>query len=683
MPVRMDATKEYRPSGALVKARPVRQAYGVRDGNSRHCEPNHAETYYQPNSPRQDDTLWPMRIRSDQGADEHPARRHDRRRGAAPGTEDTGTDGARRIGSHRSGGGQARGRGADQEDRLDDGGSWASLGSDRSFPPAAPQGGQASYWQGLTAGGAAGKGPVRGYPPMPGQPPPMYPPGQFAAWNRGPDGAGQSAQPARPGQAAGRPPGAGGPQARQQGSRPLGGAGPDSSAGFDDRYDDAAPSQDSDPSYPMLAVSDPAADVTSTQTWRAVEDGRATGVWTAPAIPGGGPTGRSGRHGSPAGGTPRDAMSLPVRERAGDPVADVDSGGRDSWAPPAPPAGRPDPARSDSGIRRTDGAPAGDLPRRVVRGQHSGARTGPRPVQPAERGASAAPARTDSANGSPATTRPGTTSPDTTRPGSGRPGSSRPGSSRPEGRRSASKRRAKRPASVKLAIGTALLLVLAAVGALGYAVLHTAAPKPHPAAAAHPKATVSSSPSGSPSPTLGPNGLIASRKSDPEPLTAAQLFPSSFKIGSTTVSLVASRISRNCTNAVDGSNLQARVSVDGCDQAVRATYVDAGKGVMGTIGVLNINTAFGAKKVAKMADGGDFVAQVTSAHGPAHKIGQGTGIEEAAAKGHYLILIWAEFTSLDKPKTAAERSEIEAFMTELLEKTANVSLTNRMLTGSP
>jgi len=39
-------------------------------------------------------------------------------------------------------------------------------------------------WYGSAAGGAAGKGPVRGYPPSPGQPPPMYPPGQFASWNR-------------------------------------------------------------------------------------------------------------------------------------------------------------------------------------------------------------------------------------------------------------------------------------------------------------------------------------------------------------------------------------------------------------------------------------------------------------------------------------------------------------------
>ena len=56
---------------------------------------------------------------------------------------------------------------------------------------------------------------------------------------------------------------------------------------------------------------------------------------------------------------------------------------------------------------------------------------------------------------------------------------------------------------------------------------------------------------------------------------------------------------------------------------------------------------------------------------------------EAAAKGHYLILIWAEFTNLRKPRTSAQLKTVEQFMTELLQNTANVSLTNRMLTGTP
>ena len=46
---------------------------------------------------------------------------------------------------------------------------------------AAARGGDGHYG---STGGAANKGPIRGFPPAPGQPPPLYPPGQFSAWNR-------------------------------------------------------------------------------------------------------------------------------------------------------------------------------------------------------------------------------------------------------------------------------------------------------------------------------------------------------------------------------------------------------------------------------------------------------------------------------------------------------------------
>ena len=65
----------------------------------------------------------------------------------------------------------------------------------------------------------------------------------------------------------------------------------------------------------MLAVSDPAADVTSTQTWRAVEDGRATGIWTAPARPDADPASRD----NPAGR--RDPVGPGVPASPGDPAA--------------------------------------------------------------------------------------------------------------------------------------------------------------------------------------------------------------------------------------------------------------------------------------------------------------------------------------------------------------------------
>jgi ABC-type phosphate transport system substrate-binding protein len=104
---------------------------------------------------------------------------------------------------------------------------------------------------------------------------------------------------------------------------------------------------------------------------------------------------------------------------------------------------------------------------------------------------------------------------------------------------------------------------------------------------------------------------------------------------------------------------------------------------MGTIGVLNLSTAARAVKAVKAAGASNYVSQLKGKRGPTHRIGTGTGIEEALAKGHYLILIWAEFTNLHKPKGAAQRKKVVSFMTEMLQKSANVSLATRMLTGSP
>jgi hypothetical protein len=227
-----------------------------------------------------------------------------------------------------------------------------------------------------------------------------------------------------------------------------------------------------------------------------------------------------------------------------------------------------------------------------------------------------------------------------------------------------------------------VLLVVVAAATLAYTVLRTA-PKPTQPAAAPPAQQPTVTPSASPSPSLGPYGHIASRQSDPQPLTITQLFPASFKIGGHAVTLAASWISRHCGRAISGSNLQSAVSSAGCSQAVRATYLASTQGLMGTVGVLNLSTAAKAAKAAKATDGGDFVSQLKGKHGPTRKIGNGTGIEEAFAKGHYLILVWAEFTSLRRPKTAAERSTVENFMQDLVENTANLSLANRMLTGSP
>jgi hypothetical protein len=522
-------------------------------------------------------------------------------------------------------------------------------------PPRA--GAHGSSWYGSTAGGAAGKGPVRGFPPAPGQPPPVYPPGQFDAWNVGQDG------PSRPGPQGRSQPDGGFPgRSRRDGSQPDAAGWPPAQPAADSRYYD---SSGGGPSYSVLAVSDPAADVTSTQTWKAVGDGRSTGTWTAPAMPGAGPGGQpggprsaSGRHSAPPGAVrPGTARPYPAStDPASTDPAGLDPARLEATGPAAGRAGRaaPDAAGPD-GASRDRASREGDRQdseqRRTVSQSgagRSGSHSSPHATVRSERGPQAEP----------------------------RPSRAKSPAS---GKRSA---RRKRPASVKLAISVALLLVLTAAATLAYTVLHTAAkPQPTPAAARSGQPSVT--PSASQSPSLGPYGDIASRQSDSQPLTVGQLFPASFTIGGQAVTRTASTITRHCRSAVSGASLQSAVASAHCDQAVRATYLARSKGLMGTIGVLNLSTAARAVKAAKAADASDYISQLKGKRGPTHRIGTGTGIEEALAKGHYLILIWAEFTNLHKPKGAAQRTKVVSFMTEMLQKSANVSLATRMLTGSP
>ena len=536
----------------------------------------------------------------------------------------------------------------------------------------------------------------------------MYPPGQFAAWNLGQDGPSAASQPggdrdltARARRDSGLP---------DQSSRPTAQA-----AEAGSRYYDGSGAE---PGYSVLAVSDPAADVTSTQTWEAVGDGRSTGTWTAPARPGAGPDGpeatrrarssgprqTSGRHSAPPDAArpdvaPQDfarsdtALPDPAWPVAADPgtgwpgVTQPGTAGRDDIWPGSSAVDSAWPAtrRPESGRRA--GPDSGGFDQ-VATDRDRPGRSGSDANGPGDVGSTDSSQRRSGGHSRPQATVRSQSLPGAVRaaepepgPAPGKRSSTRKrsaGSNRPGGgKRSAGPGR---PASVKLAMTVALLLVLTAAGTLAYTVLHNG-DKPKPVSTANtnqPKIT----PSASPSPSLGPYGHIASRQSDPQALTVAQLFPASFTVSGKPVTLTASAISRRCGGALTGSNIQSAVSSAHCDQAVRATYLSSSQGLMGTVGVLNLSSAARAAKAAKAADADDFISQLKGKRGPTRKIGNGTGIEEALAKGHYLILIWAEFTSLRKPRTAAQRTKVEDFMTELLDNTANVSLTTRMLTGT-
>jgi hypothetical protein len=340
-----------------------------------------------------------------------------------------------------------------------------------------------------------------------------------------------------------------------------------------------------------------------------VAEGRATGVWAAPARPDRDEAATTGRRS--ADGTDTAAIA------------------RRSGVAAARTAITPDTAQGD-------GARLAEQGRRGSRG-HSGAHTSPHQIPRSQRRSAG---------------------PDEPLPGR------------------------KHAGNVRLAIAAAVVLVLVAAGGLSYVALHHRG-RPASAASGTRKPTSRPSASASATPSLGLYGHIATRASDPAPLTMSELYPATFTAGGTTGVRTADSKGTNCAAELVGSRIQSAVGSARCTQVVRATYLASGQDVMGTIGVLNLSTARAATTLAHAADANDFISQLPGKHGATTKIGQGTGIEEAAAKGHYLILIWAEFIDLRKPRTTAQLNTVEHFMSELLQNTANVSLAHRMLTGTP
>ncbi|MHB1595790.1 MAG: hypothetical protein ACYCO9_13105 [Streptosporangiaceae bacterium] len=235
---------------------------------------------------------------------------------------------------------------------------------------------------------------------------------------------------------------------------------------------------------------------------------------------------------------------------------------------------------------------------------------------------------------------------------------------------------------VRLVIGAAIVIVAGVAAFLVTSVPSTSAPTSSDPVA---RSTQAAKTQARPSPQVptGPWKYISTRSTDLVPLTAAELYPQSFTSGKTGYFRAAVAASTHCQGALIGSGLQAAVRKAGCSQAVRATYLSRGIKVMATIGVFNLASFTKATDAAKAAGKSQFVGQLPAKSGPTSKIGEGTGLEEAVVKGHYLVLVWADFFNLRAPKKAAQRTELETFMAQLIQHTVNVSLSYRMVYGKP
>jgi hypothetical protein len=178
-------------------------------------------------------------------------------------------------------------------------------------------------------------------------------------------------------------------------------------------------------------------------------------------------------------------------------------------------------------------------------------------------------------------------------------------------------------------------------------------------------------------------GYITSRATDPTALTVNELYPAQFEISGLSFERTTDRADTNCNNALFGSQLQNAAKAYGCNQVVRASYVSSDQKMMGTIGVVNLTDSNDAAKAGDASGSTDFVTPLNGKSGPTKNISQGTGVVQAEFKGHYLILIWAEFTNLKAPSTTAQRTQLENFSSSLISGSANIALSNRMVNGKP
>jgi hypothetical protein len=558
------------------------------------------------------------------------------------------------------------------------------------FTPGYSAGGQArdqdpflagGGWYG--PGGAAGKGPIRGFPPAPGQPPPLYPPGQFSAWNRasaqGDNGYDPNASDTwlaldYAGSAGDDYPE---PGAGDQG---YGDPGPEQAdAGFGETAYAGYRAPDlAEPGYAALAVSEPAADVTSTQAWETVDSAPPASHWpdpdtTAERWPGAsegqhtrlpGATLAAGRAGPGLGGPGLGGPGLdgpglggPGLDGPGLSGPDEDHPG--GWDDPRWPAvGEPTPLR-----RAGDTDPG--LPDHDATGPGQRAATGP-----GQRAATGPGQRITTGSGQ----YPAGPGADPGRLPRGRGRGTR-GRTRPRGR--------KRRARALLACALALAVVAGATYfwfVRNHKSPDAAGASQQTAASARPSPT---DPAPSPSPSLGPWGHIGSRALDSVPLTLAELFPAQFTSAGANYARTVDKAKTHCAAALMGSQLVTAVGQAGCTQAMCASYLSADHKLMGTIGVLNLATTAAAEKAGKASGPSDFIAQLPAATGPTRNLTKGNGFEAAEVKGHYLVLVWAEFANLRAPRTAAQKTELESFINLLFQQTANVSLASREVTGTP
>ncbi len=547
--------------------------------------------------------------------------------------------------------------------------------------------------------GAASRGPARGFPPVPGQPDPVYPHDAFEAWN-GSTGA--------VGGQAGTPQGHEGQQG--QWGAPTTGGEWDSPAASGE-WDSPAASGEWEGPAPSGEWDSPAA----SGEWEGPApsgewEGPAAGAhWDAAPVGQREPTGdqsehrEGGEHWEEGGHWDQgDGPSQPWGEGSGHwdaPYGRWDENGE--WHSPAEHDGDDGSGQEGNGHRaggynRADFAIAGrdagenagqdtgqdtgrwDSANYPSYGGHPGEYPGRYPDEPEAGEKEDAGQRKGRRGGQGRKAMAGLSA------DAGPGGPSVPGGDRGAARKAADGSRAR-----TVGLAAAGVVMIAALAVAAYTLLsgHSG----HSSVATGSSQGLSKLPSPSASGSLGTSGAsrlgkwgyITSRATDAAPLTVAELYPAQFLITGSSFVRTTDRADTNCDQALFGTQLQNAAKVYGCSQVVRASYISGSQTMMGTVGVVNLSGANDAAKAGNASGANDFVTPLNGKTGPTRNLTQGTGVVQAEYKGHYLILIWAEFTNLKAPTTAGQRSQLEQFASGLISGSANIALSNRMVSGHP
>ena len=249
----------------------------------------------------------------------------------------------------------------------------------------------------------------------------------------------------------------------------------------------------------------------------------------------------------------------------------------------------------------------------------------------------------------------------------------------PPGRRRGG--RPRRRLRSRVALLATAVVVAAGAGFAGYKFLY----EPRVNAPVPPTLRLPTTAPGSPGfdKTLGKWQHIGTRAADPQPLTITGLYPPQFVLDGKSYVRTAASLTKTCSLAVYGADLQAALQSGHCSQVLRASYISGDGKMMGTVGVVNLISSNAAEKAGKATGPQEIIAPLTGKKGATSKLGSGTGIVQAKIKGHYLILIWAEFANLKSPSDSAQRQALEQFAASLVTGSANINLSTRMLTGKP